>query len=120
MENSNRERPLKHDGSAPESELEIPSARASLLTTALVLGGIALFEPELVAGMVIGAGVTLLAGQLPSVPAIVRPVVKAAVKAAYSAAEIAAEAAEEIQDLMAEARAEHEEAAQKAEPRATH
>jgi len=120
MANANGERPLKHEGTAPEAALEAPVTGASLLTTALVLGGIALIEPELVAGMVIGAGVSLLAGQLPSVPAIVRPVVKAAVKAAYSAAEIVAEAAEEIQDLMAEARAEHEQAAQTDQPRATH
>lgn len=78
-----------------------------------------MIEPELVAGMVIGAGVSLLAGQLPSVPAIIRPVVKAAVRAAYSAAEIVAEATEEIQDLMAEARAEHEQGAQKDELRTT-
>lgn len=119
MANSNGEGPLKLEERPPEAVLEAPVTGASLLTTALVLGGIALIEPELVAGMVIGAGVSLLAGQLPSMPAIVRPVVKAAVKAAYSAAEIVAEAAEEIQDLMAEARAEHEQPAQKDQARAT-
>ena len=80
----------------------------SLATTALVLGGIALMQPELIPGMAIGAAVALLSGRMPNLAAALRPMVKTAVKAAYSAAEVIAEATEEIQDLVAEARAEHE------------
>ena len=43
------------------------SSATSLVTTALVLGGIALVAPELIAGMAIGAGVTLLSGRMPTV-----------------------------------------------------
>lgn len=80
----------------------------SLATTALVLGGIALAQPELIPGMAIGAAVALFSGRMATLGEVLRPMAKAAVKAAYSAAEAIAEATEELQDLVAEARAEHE------------
>jgi hypothetical protein len=92
----------------------------SLATTALVLGGIALLQPELIAGMAIGAGVTLLSGHMPKISDALRPALKAAVKAAYTAAEVVAQAAEEVQDMVAEARAEHEPAPSKEQPHITH
>jgi len=72
-----------------------------------------LIEPELLAGMVIGAGIVFASGLVAGlVDSIVRPVVKTAVKAGYSAAsgarEMVAEVSQEIQGTVAEARAEHQ------------
>ena len=93
----------------------------SLATTAMVLGGIALFQPELLAGMAVGAGVALLSGRMPKIALnTLRPALKAAVQAAYSAVEVVAQAAEEIQDMVAEARSEHEQPQGKEEPHITH
>jgi hypothetical protein len=93
----------------------------SLATTAMVLGGIALLQPELIAGMAVGAGVALLSGRMPKIAVnTLRPAVKAAVQAAYSAVEVVAQAAEEIQDMVAEARSEHEQPPAKEEPHITH
>jgi hypothetical protein len=94
---------------------------ANLLTSATLMGVAALIEPELLAGMAIGAGILLFSGVVTNVvsailrPVVVggvlRPVVKAAVKAGYQAVEqtreIIAEATEDVQDMVAEARAEH-------------
>jgi hypothetical protein len=77
----------------------------SILATAALIGGVALLEPELMAGMAIGAGATLLSGWA---GALLRPMIKAGVKAAYSAAEAVGQAAEDVQDLVSEARTEHE------------
>jgi hypothetical protein len=105
----------------PHPEETTASGASSLATTALVLGGIALLQPELLAGMAVGAGVTLLSGHLPKITDALRPAFKAAVKAAYTAAEVVALAAEEVQDMVAEARAEHEQAPPpKEEPHITH
>jgi|SRR5579875_511371 hypothetical protein len=92
----------------------------SMAASALVLGGIALLQPELIPGMAIGAGVTLLSSRMPGVNAVLRPALKAAVKAAYAAAEMVAQAAEEFQDMVAEARAEQELAPSKEQPHMTH
>jgi len=90
------------------------------LISGLVLGGIALLESELLAGMAVGAGVTLLSSHLPKITDALRQALKAAVRAAYTAAEVVALTAEEIQDMVAEARAEHEQAPSKEEPQITH
>jgi hypothetical protein len=71
----------------------------------------AFFEPELLAGMAIGAGVALTSSLLPNiVGGTLRPIVKTALKAGYTAAsmarEMASEASESMQDIMAEARME--------------
>ncbi len=106
---------------AAHTEEATESSAGSLATTALVLGGIALIQPELIAGMAVGAGVALLSGHLPKLADALRPALKAAVKAAYSAAEVVAQAAEEIEDMVAEARAEHEQPPpSKEEPHMTH
>jgi hypothetical protein len=97
------------------------SSTGSLATTALVLGGIALLQPELLTGMALGAGVALLSGRMPKIAATtLRPALKAVVQAGYSAIEVVAQAAEEFQDMVAEARAEHEQPATKEEPHITH
>ena len=95
---------------ADTSNVETPGGLtpSSFAAAALVLGGIALLQPELIPGMAIGAAVALFSGSMPNLAAGLRPMAKAAVRAAYNAAEVIAEATEEIQDLVAEARAEHE------------
>jgi hypothetical protein len=84
----------------------------SLATAALIGVGVAIIEPELIPGMLIGAGVWLVPKLLPALGGILRPVVKGAVKAGYSATmavrEVVAEAGEQVEDIVAEARAEHQ------------
>lgn len=89
----------------------------SLLTSAALIGVGALIEPELLAGMAIGAGIVLASRWLPNIVGdLVRPIAKTAVKAGYAAAtatrEVVAEVTEQVEDLMAEARAEQESAEQ--------
>ncbi len=85
----------------------------ALLTSAALIGLGALIEPELLAGLAIGAGIVLASKWLPNiVGGTIRPIVKTAIKAGYTAvataSEVAAEAAEEVQDIAAEVRAERE------------
>lgn len=87
----------------------------SLLASAALIGIGALIEPELLAGMAIGAGVVLISRWFPNIVGdLVRPIARTAVKAGYAAAaatrEVVAEVTEEVEDLMAEASAEHESA----------
>ncbi len=103
------------EASSPVSTM--PPGVASVVTTAALIAGVALVEPELIAGMVIGAGATMLSG---FIGGTLRSVLKTGVKAAYTAAEVVAQAAEEVQDLVAEARAEHEQGAQEEKARVTH
>ncbi len=100
------------EASSPVSTM--PPGVASVVTTAALIAGVALVEPELIAGMVIGAGATMLSG---FIGGTLRSVLKTGVKAAYTAAEVVAQAAEEVQDLVAEARAEHEQGARREGPR---
>jgi hypothetical protein len=84
-----------------------------LLTSAALIGIGALIEPELLAGMAIGAGVVLASRWLPDIAGdLLRPIARSAVKAGYTAAiaarEIAAEVTEQVEDLIAEVRAEQE------------
>ncbi len=84
----------------------------SLATAAIVGVGVALVEPELIPGMLIGAGAWLVPKLLPALGSMLRPVVKGVIKAGYSATmavrEVVAEASEQVEDIVAEARAEHE------------
>lgn len=84
----------------------------SITTVALVGIGVAVLEPELIPGILIGAGAVLAPKILPALGGMLRPLVKGVVKAGYSAAmsvrEVMAEAGEEMGDMVAEARAEHE------------
>jgi hypothetical protein len=60
----------------------------SLLTSAALIGIGTLIEPELLAGMVIGAGIVFASKWLPDlVGAVLRPVVKTTVKAGYAVVE---------------------------------
>jgi len=72
-----------------------------LLLAALVGVGVALLEPELIPGVLIGAGAMLAPKVLPALRGMVRPMIKG-VKAGYSAAatepKLAAEAREQVED----------------------
>ena len=82
----------------------------SLATAALVGVGAAIIEPELIPGLLIGAGAVLVPKLLPALGNMVRPLVKGVVKAGYSTTmrvrEAAAELGEQVEDIVAEARAE--------------
>jgi Protein of unknown function (DUF5132) len=100
------------DLNAAQPQIE-ESEGSALLTSAVLIGLGALVQPELAAGMVVGAGIVLVSRWMPNlIRATLRPVVSTAVKAGYSAVTIAnealAEAAEEVQDMLAEARAGQE------------
>lgn len=86
-------------------------ASRSLLTSGALIGVAALIEPELLVGMVVGAGIVMASNWLPDlVSATARPLVKTTIKAGYAAATIAremvSEASESLQDIVAETRAE--------------
>jgi hypothetical protein len=83
------------------------------LATAVAIGvGVAILEPELIPGVLIGAGAMLAPKVIPALGGALRPLVKGMVKAGYSAGmavrEMVAEAGEHVEDIVAEARAEHE------------
>lgn len=87
------------------------------LATAALLGvGIAILEPELIPGILIGAGAMLAPKFLPAMGGVFRPLLKGAVRAGYGVAttvrEALAEAGEQVEDIVAEAKAE-----QHAQPR---
>jgi len=84
----------------------------SVLTTGAVIGVAALFQPELLVGMAVGAGIAMASNWLPDlVTTAVRPMVKTVIKAGYAAASIAqemvSEATESVQDMVAEVRSEN-------------
>src|SRR5262249_14136308 len=85
----------------------------SLLGSAALIGIGALIEPELLGGMLLGAGAVYLARNIPVVGGILRPVVSKAVKTGYSVAmkanELIAEAGEDLQDMVADARTDFNE-----------
>ncbi len=81
----------------------------SLLTSAALIGIGSLIEPELLAGMVVGAGIVFASRWLPDlVGAVLRPVLKTTVSAGYAVAEAVAGTVGETQDIVAEVRAERE------------
>jgi hypothetical protein len=84
----------------------------SLLTSAALIGIGSLIEPELLAGMVIGAGIVFASRWLPDLMGgVLRPAVKTTVRAGYAVAEAVSEAVEQTQDIVAEIRAEREKGA---------
>lgn len=98
---------------AEEHPVEETPQVPSLLTSAALIGVGALIEPELLAGMAIGAGIVLVSRWFPNIVGdLVRPVARTAVRAGYAAAtaarEVVAEVTEELEDIMAEARAAQE------------
>ena len=55
-----------------------------MATVALIGAGVAIIEPELIPGMLIGAGTWLAPKLIPSIGSMLRPAVKGIVKVAYS------------------------------------
>ena len=118
-----RAQPLPQDArmlQTPGGEtVAVPSAEdGKTMTAALVMVGIALFQPELIAGMVVGAGLMYASRWMPDLigdviaPAIggaVGPVAANAVKMGYATIaktqELVSQAVEGVEDMMAEARA---------------
>jgi hypothetical protein len=98
--------PLRRAAAESGLEREGPS----LATVALVGVGVAIIEPELIPGLLIGAGAVLAPKLLPALGGMVRPLFRNMVKAGYSAGmrvrETAAEVGEQVEDYVAEARAE--------------
>ncbi len=90
----------------------------SLATAALVGIGVALIEPELIPGLLIGAGAFLAPKLLPALGNALRPAVKGLVKAGMAVRETVAEAGEHFEDIVAEARAESEHPAGNGHPAA--
>ena|SRR5438477_6989376 len=84
----------------------------SLATAALIGVGVAIIEPELIPGLLIGAGAVLAPKLFPALGGILRPLVKSVVKVGYSAAtsvrEAVAEVGEQVEDIVAEARSEQQ------------
>lgn len=83
------------------------------LATAALLGvGVAILEPELIPGILIGAGAMLAPKVLPAVGGVFRPLLKGIVRAGYGVAttvrEAVAEAGEQVEDIVAEAKAEQQ------------
>ena len=99
-----------HVATAPHDEV---SGGASLATSAALIAVGALLEPELLGGMLLGAGAVYAASNLPLIGGVVRPLVSTVVKAGYAAAmkanEMIAEMSEDVQDMVAEARTEYQE-----------
>jgi Protein of unknown function (DUF5132) len=102
------------------SEAGLDREGPSIATAALVGVGAAILEPELIPGLLIGAGAVLAPKVVPALGHMLRPLVKGVVKAGYSATmavrEMAAQAGEQVEDIVAEARAEHDAAHGQAAP----
>jgi hypothetical protein len=94
------------------SEQAGPEDVGSLLPAAALIGIGALIEPELLGGMLLGAGAVLATRALPIVGGILRPIVSTVVRAGYAAAmkanEVVSEASEDVQDMIAKARSDYE------------
>jgi hypothetical protein len=88
------------------------SESGSWLASAAVIGVGALIEPELLGGMLLGAGAVYASRSLPAIGGFMRPLMKSIVKVGYEAAtkatELIAEATEDIQDMVAEVRSERQ------------
>lgn len=100
-------------GHQPRSTAGDASDQAtSLITSAALIGVGALLEPELLGGMLLGAGAVYVARTLPMVGGVLRPMMKSAIKFGYAAAskmnEVVSEASEDVQDIIAEARSEYQ------------
>jgi hypothetical protein len=83
----------------------------SAITSAAIIGIGALLEPELLGGMLLGAGAVYASRKLPQITQFFGPLFRTAVRAGYAAAasasELIAEASEQVQDTIAEARVEY-------------
>ena len=111
-----RMRNLHHADETGEGKFSIgdiadeTNAQAFVASAALIGIG-ALLEPELLGGMLLGAGAVYVSRGLPLIGGVLRPLVKTVVRVGYAAgakaSEMIAEASEEVQDMVAEARADY-------------
>jgi hypothetical protein len=108
----------EHQGHMAENQRGNRSETASLSdgslgASATLIGLGALIKPELLGGMLLGAGAVYAARNLPLVSGVLRPIISTVVKAGYAAAvkanEVIAEATEDVQDMVAEVRSEYQE-----------
>lgn len=99
------------EGRSSMEELAEDKDAQAFVASAALLGIGALIEPELLGGMLLGAGVVYVSRNLPLIGGVLRPLVKTAVRVGYAAgakaSEMIAEASEEVQDMVAEARADY-------------
>ncbi len=83
-----------------------------LAAAALIGAAVAIVEPELIPGLLLGEGVTLVPRLLPAAGTLLRPFVKAVVTTGYELTSgvrrTAAEARGQVEDMVAEAQAERE------------
>jgi Protein of unknown function (DUF5132) len=110
---STENRSIEHRETSPAGNHQHvrPPVSGSMLTIGALIGVVALIEPALLTGMVVGAGIATASSWMPDlVGGTVRPLVKTAIKAGYAAATIAremvSEASESLSDMVAEAREE--------------
>ncbi len=91
---------------------DAPDQAGTLLTSAALIGVGVLLEPELLGGMLLGAGAVYAARTLPIVGGILRPMMRSAIKYSYAAVskmnEVVSEATEDVQDMVAEARSDYQ------------
>jgi hypothetical protein len=91
---------------------DAPDHAGTLLTSAALIGVGVLLEPELLGGMLLGAGAVYAARTLPIVGGILRPMMRSAIKYGYAAVskmnEVVSEATEDVQDMVAEARSDYQ------------
>ncbi len=91
---------------------DAPDQAGTLLMSAALIGVGVLLEPELLGGMLLGAGAVYAARTLPIVGGILRPMMRSAIKYSYAAVskmnEVVSEASEDVQDMVAEARSDYQ------------
>ena len=103
-------RPPLATAPAPAAQETNGTLGSKVATVALVGLGAALFEVELIPGILLGAAAMAMPNLLPKLGKALRPVVKETVRAGYALAgrarEGVAEMGEQLQDMMAEVKSE--------------
>jgi len=102
--------PLATPATAQETQQANSDLGSKVATVALVGLGAALFEVELIPGILLGAAAMAMPNLLPKLGRALRPLVKETVRAGYSLAdrtrESVAEVGEQFQDMVAEVKSE--------------
>ena len=102
--------PLSTPATVQETQQANSDLGSKVATVALVGLGAALFEIELIPGILLGAAAMAMPNLLPKLGRALRPLVKETVRAGYSLAdrtrESVAEVGEQFQDMVAEVKSE--------------
>lgn len=109
-----------HHEEGPQRQIQSRESQQStgrdggwLASSAALIGIGALIEPELLGGMLLGAGAVYLSRNFGIISGVLRPVLGTVVRVGYAVAmkanEVVAEASEDVQDMIAEARTEYHE-----------